>query len=38
MSTAAPALPYRDRTLPTDQRIDDLLMRMTLPEIGRAHV
>jgi len=25
-------LPYENRTLPTDQRVDDLLARMTLPE------
>ena len=29
---AAPTLPYRDATLPIDQRVDDLLSRMTVEE------
>ncbi len=32
VSTAAPIYPYRDATLPVDQRVEDLLSRMTIEE------
>lgn len=32
VSTAAPKYPYRDATLPIDQRVEDLLLRMTIEE------
>ncbi len=32
VSTAAPKYPYRDATLPVDQRVEDLLSRMTIEE------